>query len=229
LAAPAPMGAAEFILPEAAFAVAAVVKRPEELLAEALTWISHDIPDPRTAGDLEALQAVAATLGGDAAFALDGPVLPVPSIKASIEVYDPAGFQTAFTNLIARLNDRVASEGHAGRIVLESEVVGNRTDWVVRFTGPETEGNTVRYTFSDGYLIAASNRALIDIAIQTKANGYTLTRSSAFTALLPADGHVNLSAFAWEHMGPTIGPLALIVSGALDAEELKALQTMTAE
>jgi hypothetical protein len=229
LAAPAAMGAAEFISPDAAFAAAAVVKRPEELLAEALTWINHDIPDPRAGGDLEALSALAATLGGDAAFALDGPVLPVPSFKAAIEVYDPAGFQTAFANLITRINDRIASEGHEGRIVVESENAGNRTDWVVRFTGSETQGNTVRYTISNGYLIAASSRALIDLAIEQKGNGYTLTRSSQFTALLPADGHVNLSAFVWEHLGPTVGPLASMVSGALDAGELKTLQSVTSE
>lgn len=229
LAEPAPMGAAEFISPDAAFAAAAIVKRPEALLAEALTWIGPEVPNLETGSDLASLQALAATMGGDVAIALDGPVLPIPSWKVAIEVYDPAGFQTEFVNLTSRINDRIASEGHDGRFVVESEVVGNRTDWVVRFTGSEAQGNTVRYTFFDGYLIAAPNRALIDLAIEQRGNGYTLTRSSAFTALLASDGHVNLSAFVWEHMGPTLGPLASMVSGALDAKELKTLQSMTAE
>jgi len=229
LEAPAPMGAAEFISPDAAVGAAAIVKRPEALLAEALTWIGPEVPNLETGSDLASLQALAATMGGDVAIALDGPVLPIPSWKVAIEVYDPAGFQTEFVNLTSRINDRIASEGHDGRIVVESEVVGNRTDWVVRFTGSEAQGNTVRYTFFDGYLIAAPNRALIDLAIEQRGNGYTLTRSSAFTALLASDGHVNLSAFVWEHMGPTLGPLASMVSGALDANELKTLQSMTAE
>jgi hypothetical protein len=229
LAAPAPMGAAEFISPDAAIAAAAIVKRPEALLAEALTWIGPDVPDLETSSDLASLQALAATMGGDVAIALDGPVLPIPSWKVAIEVYDPAGFQTEFVALIGRINERIASEGHEGRIVVESENTGNRTDWVVRFTGPESQGNAMRYTFVDGYLIAAPSRALIDLAIEQRGNAYTLTRSAAFTALLPADGEVNVSAFVWEHLGPTVGPLASKLSGTVASDEIKALSAMSAE
>jgi hypothetical protein len=82
-------------------------------------------------------------------------VLPVPSWKVVIEVYDPAGFQTEFVNLTTRINDRIAAEGHEGRIVVESEDTGNRTYWAVRFTGPEAGDHSMSYTFADGYLIAA--------------------------------------------------------------------------
>lgn len=229
LAAPAPLGAAEFVSPDAAFAAAAVLKRPELLLSEALSWIGPGESHLPSDADLEALRGLAATLGGDVAIALDGPVLPVPSWKVAIAVYDPVRFQSEFTSLIGRINDRIASEGHQGRIVLESEEIGNRTDWVVRFTGPEAGANTMRYTFADGYLIAAPSRALIDVAIEQRGNGYTLVRSSAFAALLPADGQVNVSAFVWEHLGPTIGPLASKLSGALDADALKSMEEMAGE
>ena len=229
LAEPAPMGAAEFISPDAAFAAAAIVKRPEALLAEALTWIGPDVPELETAHDLETLQALAATMGGDVAIALDGPVLPIPSWKVAIEVYDPAGFQTEFVNLTSRINEHIASAGREGRIVVENEIVGNRTYWVVRFTGSEAQGITMRYTFIDGYLIAAPSRALIDLAIEQRGNAYTLTRSGAFTALLLADGNVNVSAFVWEHMGPTVGPIVSRLAGAVVSEDVKALSAMSAE
>jgi len=231
LSAPAPMGAAEFISPDAAFAAAAIVKRPEAVLAEALSWMGPVDANVVTEGDLASLRGLAATMGGDVAFALDGPLLPIPSWKVVIEVYDPAGFQSEFTQLVAHLNDRIAAEGHEGRLVLESEEAGNRTDWVLRFTGPQvTEGqDRMRYTFSDGYLIAAPSRALLDRAIEQRGNGYELTRSADFAALLPADGHVNLSAFLWEHMGPTIGPLASRMSGLLAGDELKSLESMASE
>jgi hypothetical protein len=87
----------------------------------------------------------------------------------------------------------------------------------------------MRYTFVDGYLIAAPSRALIDLAIEQRGNAYTLTRSSAFTALLPPDGHVNLSAFVWQHLGPTVGPLASKLSGAVASDKLKQLEAMSAE
>jgi hypothetical protein len=222
------MGAAEFISPDAAFAAAAVVKRPEELLAEALSMAEFAGDRPSDA-DLAQLRALAATMGGDIAIALDGPVLPVPSWKAAIEVYDPQGFQSAFESLVAQINGRLATQGEAGRIVLERENTGNRTDWVARFTGSDAGGQSMRYTFVDGYLIAAANRALIDRAIEQRGNGYTLARSSAFAALLPADGQVNVSAFVWEHLGPTVGPLASKVSGALANDELKAIEAMAAE
>jgi len=115
--------------------------------------------------------------------------------------------------------------------VLESEVVGNRTDWTVRFTGSQDVpgAGSMRYTIVDGYLIAAPSRALIDLAIQQRGNGYTLTRSAAFTALLPADGNINVSAFGWEHAGPTLGPLAASVGSALQSDEVKQLQAMAGE
>jgi hypothetical protein len=231
LSPPAPLGAAEFISPDAAFAAAAVIKRPELLIAEALSWLG---PEPSTAPkteDVDSLRAIAATLGGDFAFALDGPVLPIPSYKLAIEVYDSAQFQAAFAALIARVNDRLAAAGDAERIVLEAEDSGNRTGWVVRSTDPEAGafGGAMHYTFADGYLIAAPSRVLIDRAIEQRANAYTLARSTAFTALLPTDGHVNVSAFVWEHLGPTIGPLAAKVGGLVVTEDMKALEAMAAE
>ena len=231
LAAPAPMTAAEFVSPEAGFAAAAVVKRPEALLAEALTWIGPDAETVDASGDLESLRGLAATLGGEIAIALDGPILPVPSWKVVVEVIDPAGFQTEFTSLVNRINEHLAASEQEGRLVLESEDLGNRIDWTVRFTGSQDVNGvgTMRYTISDGYLIAAPSRALIDLAIQQRGNGYTLIRSAEFTALLPADGHVNVSAFGWQHMGPTLGPLASRLGGALGGEDIQRLEAMAGE
>jgi ferric-dicitrate binding protein FerR (iron transport regulator) len=231
LATPAPMGAAEFVSPDAAFAAAAAMKRPEALLADALSWIAPETDSHLTDNDLEPLRGLAATLGGDVAIALDGPVLPIPSWKVAIEVYDPARFQTEFASLVSTINTRLAADYVEGRLVVETEAAGNRTDWVVRYTGPETVAGagSMRYTIVDGYLIAAPSRVLIDRAIEQRGNGYTLTRSSAFAALLPADGHVNLSAFVWQHLGPTLGPLASKISGALASDEMKALEAMAGE
>lgn len=231
LAAPAPLGAAEFVSPDAAFAAAAVVKRPDVLLSEALSWIGPRTSDLNASGDLEAMRALAGTMGGDVAIALDGPVLPIPSWKVAIEVYDPAGFQTEFTNLVSTINERIAAEGQEGRIVVEREDAGNRIDWVVRYTGPQTVAGagTMRYTIANGYLIAAGSRVLIDRAIEQRENGYTLTRSKEFAALLPADGQVNMSGFVWEHLGPTVGPLASKVSGALASDQVKEIEAMAAE
>jgi hypothetical protein len=231
LAAPAPMTAAEYVSPDAAFAAAAIVKRPEALVADALSWIGPDVAHMDSDGHLELLRGLAATLGGDVAVALDGPVLPVPSWKVVIEVTDPAGFQTRLTSLVARINDHLAAAGQEGRLTLTSEDIGNRTDWTLRFTGPQaTAGtDTMRYTIANGYLIAAPSRALIDLAIQQQGNGYTLAHSAEFLRLLPTDGQVNVSAFLWEHLGPTVGPLASKVAGALAVDDMKNLEKMAGD
>jgi hypothetical protein len=70
---------------------------------------------------------------------------------------------------------------------------------------------------------------LIDRAIEQRGNGYTLIRSTAFVALLPSDNQINVSAFVWEHLGPTVGPLASRVAGTLDSEQARALEAMAAE
>ena len=239
LASPAPMGAADFVSPDASFAAAAVMKRPEALVAEALTWVGPqqarlELDEDSEAG-LQILKSLSSTLGGDVAVALDGPLLPIPSWKVVIEVYQPAQFQAEFEKLIAHANDRIAADGHEGRLVVEREEIGNRTDWVVRYTGsapdgtPMTEGNPMRYTFNDGYLIAAPSRVLIDRAIEQRGDHYTLTRSQEFLSLLPADGDVNVSAFVWEHLGPSIEPIAQQLRKVMTGDDAGLLDVMTSD
>ena len=87
----------------------------------------------------------------------------------------------------------------------------------------------MRYTIVDGYLVAAPSRVLLDRAIEQRGNGYTLTRSSAFLDLLPRDGQINVSAAVWEHLGPTIGPLAGKLSGVVNLDEARELEAMATE
>ena len=231
LAEPAPMGAAEFVSPDASFAMAAVVKRPEALLTEALSWVEPDGVDIQQHFDqiraetgVDPLHDVAGVFGGDVAVALDGPLLPVPSWRLVIEVYDAAALQVAIEKLVGWVNDRLAAEGRPERLLVERETGGNRFDWVVRFTGAQSGGIPVRYTFSDGYLIAAPSRVLIERAIEQRAGGYALTRSKAFTELLPVDGQVNVSSFVWQHLGPAMGPISRTLASALSPAERGALE-----
>lgn len=240
LADPAPLGAAEFISPDAAFAAAAIMKRPEIAFADALSWIGPHGTEicPGAADDsgaegegqaLEAVRDLAGSLGGDVAIGLDGPIAPVPSFKLAVEVNDTARFQAAFQRLIAMANERIAAAGQEGRIVVEQAPAGNRIDWVVRFTGQEDGGTPMRYTFVDGYFLAAPSQVLLDQAIEQRRNGYTLTRSKAFTDLLPKDGEVDVSAAVWEHLGPSLGPLAEKLSGVVNAGQARELAAMAGE
>jgi hypothetical protein len=175
------MGAAEFISPDAAFAARGGREAPEALLAEALSWIAGRIDTRRCMTTRpRALRGSRPTLGGDVAVALDGPVLPIPSWKFAIEVYDAAGSRPSSRALSTDQRRRLARTGHEGRFVIElktpgTEPTGSCVSPVLRPIG----GGTMRYTITDGYLIAAPSRVLIDPAIEQRGNGYTLTRSSA--------------------------------------------------
>jgi hypothetical protein len=104
--------------------------------------------------DLDLREDLAATLGGEFALALDGPLLPTPAWKVVVEVYDPARLQASLERLLTRTNDEAAS---AGRPVLrlEAEHVGGQTYHCLRGEPPFE----LHYAFAGGYLVAAAERA----------------------------------------------------------------------
>src|SRR6266498_3639305 len=112
LAQPGPMGALEFISPDASLVAAFVVKEPTALVDDLFETLKK--ADDKGWNELQRFQAeqgidlrndFAAPLGGEYAFALDGPVLPVPSWKA---VYQNAG------SILAPVAKAVGGIGDAG-------------------------------------------------------------------------------------------------------------------
>lgn len=223
LADPAPSGALEFVSPEASVAFAAVIEDPAAIareLHDALAASNTDTESPRDAmrRDLgvDPIDDLAAALGGDFAVAIDGPLLPVPSWKLAVEVDDPATLQRGIETLVGRLGDKIALTRTDDR---------GRAYYTVRFP---TKGTELTYTYADGYLLAASQRALVDRAISQRAAGYALPSSSRFRDLLPANGRVNYSAVAYQNIGPALAPLAEAVgAGSSDASSLAAAAART--
>ncbi|MCU1274207.1 MAG: putative FecR, partial [Bryobacterales bacterium] len=86
----------------------------------------------------------------------------------------------------------------------------------------------VHYTFVDGYLVAAANRALLAQSISQRATGYTLTRSAGFKALLTPDRYNNFSAIVYQNLAPVVGPLAdqLRKSGAVNIDLQKSIDAL---
>jgi len=96
LAEPAPMGSLEFVSPDAYIAAAAVSMDAADMFDELLAVVSEQdqnafdqlrIFEEQYGIDLR--EDLAATLGGEATFAVDGPMLPIPSWKLILEVYEP--------------------------------------------------------------------------------------------------------------------------------------------
>lgn len=211
LAAPGSMGALDYISNEANVVTAFVVKDPALLVDDLLRVFDSVAPELRGhMQEVEKQQGIdvrndfAAPLGGEFAFAIDGPILPTPSWKMIVEVYDVAKLQQSFERVVEKLNQFSAIHGK-GKVNIESSQSGGNTFYSIKSTEPGLE---VYYTYSNGYLVVAPSRALLDKSLSLRDSGSTLLRSGRFSSALPQDGNTNFSAIFYHDLAPLIGPLA---------------------
>jgi hypothetical protein len=223
LAAPASMGALEFISPDASMVNAVVIKNPRSIMEELFQIIGSSEPKfPSELSEFEAktgvsvLDDITAPLGGEVTIAFDGPVLPTPRWKAVFEVYDPATLQATIAKLVDSFN-REANHPD-GSLQLAKQQVGSQTYYTLR--NRKHANLEVDYTYVDSYLIAGPDIATLSRAILGRQAGNTLTHSATFQALLPSDGYTNFSAIFYHNIGPVVGPLV---------EQIKAVGTLTAQ
>jgi hypothetical protein len=184
LASPAPMGALDFISPDASFVTAFVVKQPRTALQELFgalqavdSSFANGLASLEAQAGISVLDDLAGPLGGEVAFAVDGPILPIPGWKFAIEVYDSARLERTIETLLAKAN----SMHQGANLNLTQAQMGGRTYYSLQ--SPQSLIG-VHYTFVDGYLVAAASPALLGQAISQRASGFTLTRSAGFKALL---------------------------------------------
>ena len=211
------MGALDFISPNANVATAFVVKDPALLVDDLFAFLETVEPDMRSRMQDMAKQQgfdirndFAAPLGGEFAFAIDGPLLPTPSWKVILEVYDQAKLQGTFERMIEKLNQFSALHGK-GKLTIENAAAGDRTYYAIRSSDAGLE---VHYTYANGYLVAAPSRALLEQSIANRDAGNTLVRSSRFKSGLPRDGNTNFSAIFYHDLAPLMGPLAERIKNA---------------
>ena len=219
LADPAPMGSLEFVSPDAYVAASAVTKDAEEMFDDLLGFAAAQ--NPQTLEQLHLFQQIigidlredfAATIGGEATFALDGPMLPVPSWKLIVEVYDPGTLVHTMERAVALINIQLAAQGEPG-LVFEASGGSGPTFYTLCREG--LDGQAV-FTTIDGYLLAAPSRALIEKAISYRTSGVTLTNSSAFRALLPDNGYTDCSALVYRDLGSLIDAVPPELIGELE-------------
>jgi hypothetical protein len=230
LAQPAPMGSLEYISPDANVVAGFVVKNPTALVDDLLGVLNKVSPDLnkklaelQTDHGLDLRKDFAAPLGGEYAFAIDGPILPVPSWKLVFEVNDPAHLQQAFEHVVDEVNKQMAKEGKGG-LAWDKSDGGGHTYYTLR---SKDFGVEVNYVFANGYLIAGPTRALVEQALKYHDSGVNLTHSGRFTAGLPADGNTNFSALVYHNLAPLVQPFAnRIPDGVKSEEQQKAIATM---
>ncbi|HKV40401.1 MAG TPA: FecR domain-containing protein [Blastocatellia bacterium] len=233
LAAPGPMGSLEYISPDANLVAAFVVKNPSAMLDDLIGAVGGI--DPSLPQDLNRFQTemgvdirkdFAGTLGGEYAFAIDGPVLPVPSWKMVLEVYDQAHLQQTMQQFVAGMTQEAAKRGGKGLSIEETQV-GGQTYYSIKSLDIGLEFN---YTYSNGYMIAGPSRAVIDQALRYQQSGYSLVHSSQFLAALPADGNANFSAILYHNLGSVLSSLAGQMAqsvAAMPQDKQQALKSLT--
>lgn len=229
------MGSLEYISPDANVVAGFVVKNPVSLVDDLLGVVETVSPDLRK--NLDKLQAergldirrdFAAPLGGEFAFAIDGPILPTPSWKMVFEVNDPQHLQQTLERVVAEVNKEAAKFGKTGLVWDRSEISG-RTYYTLRSADFGVE---VNLTYVNGYMVAGPSRALVERAVRSQEAGYSLLRSARFTAGLPADGNANFSAIFYHNLGPLVQPFADRIAGSADKlpqEQAEAIKKMAAD
>lgn len=211
LAAPSPAGSLDFVSPDAGFAASMIVKSPRVMMRELIGLaggadadFTKQLDDFQAQAGVNLLDDVAAPLGSDVTFAIDGALVPIPAWKLIIEVNDPAHLQQTLTLFVQRFNRQSAAT--AGKLSLTNEQVNGRTFYSL--SSDKAPALAAYYTFVDGYLLASSSEANVLTAIQNKQTGHILSDSANFRAKLPADGYPNFSAMVYSNMGSSLGDLA---------------------
>jgi hypothetical protein len=222
LAQPAPMGSLEYISPDANVVAGFVVKNPSALVDDLLGVLNTVSPDLnkklaelQSDHGLDLRKDFAAPLGGEYAFAIDGPILPTPSWKLVFEVNDPAHLQQAFEHVVEEVNQQMAKEGKAGLAWDKSDASGH-TYYTLR---SKDFGVEVNYVFANGYLIAGPTRALVEQALKYHDSGVNLIHSARFVSGLPADGNTNFSALVYHNLAPLVQPFANRIPDSVKSDE----------
>jgi ferric-dicitrate binding protein FerR (iron transport regulator) len=235
LADPGPMGSLQYISPDANVVAGFVVRDPVKLVDDLLGVLETVSPDLRKNLDkqqadhgLDIRKDIAAPLGGEFAFAIDGPILPTPSWKMVFEVNDSAHLQQTLERIVSEINKEAAKFGKTG-LVWDRVDVSGRTYYTLKSADFGVE---VNYTYVNGYVVMGPSRAMVALSVKRQEEGYTLPRSARFTAGLPADGNTNFSAVFYHNLASLVQPFADRMASAasnLPQEQQQAIKAMAAD
>src|SRR4029453_16540131 len=181
LAAAGTMGSLKYISPDANFVTGFVVKNPVALVDDLLGALETVSPELRkmldtqqTAHGFDIRNDIAAPLGGEFSFGIDGPILPTPSWKLVFEVNDPQHLQETLERAVDEVNKEAARFGKSG-LAWEKEDASGRLFYTLKST---EYGLEVNYAFANGYLIVGPTKALVQRALTVHDAGNSVLHSA---------------------------------------------------
>jgi len=204
LATPGPMGSLSFVSPDAGMAVSALLKNPKSIVDDLLNQMLSHADNTLNVSD------IAGAFGGEVTFALDGPLLPIPSWKIIAEVYDPARIQSAFTRAAEQYNAQADRVGRTGDLRLTQTDADGATYYTLKFDKLPWEAD---WTYVDGYWVVAATHELVVRSIQNRQTGFTLPRSENFQSQLSRDRNPDFSAILYHNLGQSLAPVIGLLGG----------------
>ncbi|MDZ7637067.1 MAG: FecR family protein [Bryobacterales bacterium] len=244
LAAPGALRALEFVSSQAAAVSAATVKDPVAMLEDVLALAANGENSAGKLGDLETKLGIriredlAQPLGSEVAFAIDGPVIPVPSWKLVVQVNDPVRLNTAIQRVVEAFNREMSLQGKPVA-QFSAETVDGIAFHTIAYTpradnaesGSPSRLTTLHYVFANGYLIAGPDRGLLRQAIQTQASGTSILTDAKFRELLPADAYTGFSGVFFQQAAGALGSLAaqLAAGQGGNPQQAEAMQQLAKE
>jgi hypothetical protein len=227
LASPGPIGSLDFVSPNAAAAAATLTKDPAAIADDLMAMASQegrkvDWSEINDKLQINVRDDLMANVGGDFTLALDGPVLPTPSWKMVVEVNNSTALESALERMMQAIRNQV-HDPKAHILTIEPSTVDSAQYYTVRDL---TAGTVVaEYTFADGYMVLAPNRAIVMDALKTHSSGNSLARSASFRASLPRDENENYSSVAYQNLSPVLAPLLSQFTG----DAAQAIQKLAAD
>jgi hypothetical protein len=211
-------GAVEYLPADALVAGYVSIREPLQVFEEFTGQITKLVPDfERGLASMDEklgvgfLQNLSAALGTEAALALTGLSTSGPTWVMASVAYNPAVIDSSLHQLVETFNAELGPDEQGKRIVWEQESAGGRT-WSTMKPGGLPLGLT--WTYDQGYMVAASDRASADRAIATRHGGFPLVWSPEFLGQLPWSTGLHPSAFAWLNAKGALGVLATLTQNA---------------
>lgn len=208
-------GVAEYLPADSLFAGYVSMRDPAQLFQEFTALIQRDAA---LQNDLAAVNAKLGTdfianltsaLGNEAAFTLNGLSLSGPSWTMVALAYNPPVIDSSFRTFMDMVNAEIPADQPENRIVFGQESVGGRT-WNTISAGQLSLA--VTWTYDEGYMVAASDRATAERAIATRHGGSPLVWSAEFQRQLPASAGIHPSAFGWLNTRGALSAFATLAS-----------------
>ncbi|MFB3853778.1 MAG: FecR domain-containing protein [Vicinamibacterales bacterium] len=194
-------GAAEYLPADALLAGYVSTREPWQLFGELTSLMTRT--DPSFQSGLSEVdeklgsgfvENLAKAMGTEAAFAFSGFSVNGPAWVVAALAHNPAVVDDSLRKVADAFNAELSPEEQDKRIVIGQESVNGRI-WGTMKAGGFPFG--VTWTYDQGYMVMASDRASAERAMATRDGGPQLVRLPAFQAQLPSTAGIHPSAFAW--------------------------------